>query len=155
MFAHDAVDVGAGGRQHHARRVPHPVGALGLHDDTVRRDVQADVVLLAEGGGIGEVRVDLADPQPVIARLLDVLANGVADQAHRVSNGNERQLSHLHTVHAARPIMSVLLNRSPMIVEQPRVVGGEPVHLFAAVASQQRDRHAIVFPGDHHRVSQR
>ncbi len=103
MFAHDAVDVSAGGRQHHTRRVPYPVGALGFHDDAVRRDVKADVVLLAEGGGIGEVGVDLADPQPVGARLLDVLTDGIADQVHRVANRNERQFSQFHTVHALGP----------------------------------------------------
>ena len=104
MFAHDAVDVGAGGRQHKARRVPYPVGPFGFHDNAVRRDVKADVVLLTEGGGIGEVGVDLADPQPVGARLLDVLTDGIADQVLRVANRNERQLSQFHTVHTLGPV---------------------------------------------------
>ena len=111
MFAHDAVDVGAGGRQHDARRVPYSVGPLGFHDDTVRRDVQADVVLLAEGGGIGEVGVDLTDPQPVGARLLDVLTNGVGDQARRVVNRNEPQFSQFHTVHTDHAFGSIITPR--------------------------------------------
>ena len=72
---HPSTSARIAGGQHHACRVPHAVGALGLHDDTVRRDVEPDAVVLAEGGRIGQVRVDLADPQSVATGLFDVPAD--------------------------------------------------------------------------------
>jgi hypothetical protein len=66
VFADHTVDVSAGGGQHEARGVPCSFGAARLDDDTVGRDVQPDVVVLAERRGVGEVGVDGADPEPVL-----------------------------------------------------------------------------------------
>src|SRR3954466_9119666 len=77
----------------------HTRSALGLHDDAVRRDIQPDVVVLAEGRGVGKVGVDLADPQPVTARPVDVAADRITDQVQRLDDWSKRQPAHLHAVH--------------------------------------------------------
>ena len=75
---------------------------------------------------------------------LDVPADGIADQVHRVADRNERQFSHVHD--CPRPLHFRAAEPLADVVEQPRVVRSEPVDLFTAVAPQQRDRHPIVFP---------
>ena len=121
VFAHmHAVDVGAGGRQHHACRVPYPVGPLGFHDDAVRGDFKADAVLLAEGGGVGEVRAHLADPQPVGARPLDAPTDGIADQVHRIADRDELQFSQLHDFSPTTPRCWIAGRRRPAAAGRPR-----------------------------------
>jgi len=58
VAAHDAVDVRAGRGEHHARRVARLTLAPAGHGHAVRGDVKPDVVLRAESGGIGQLRVD-------------------------------------------------------------------------------------------------
>src|SRR4051794_22169037 len=55
---HQTVHVGAGRREHHARRIPGRVAAAAGDDDTVGRVGHLHPVLLAEGGGVGEIGVD-------------------------------------------------------------------------------------------------
>src|SRR4029078_695418 len=78
-------------------------GAARLNDDAVGRDVQADVVVLAERSGVGEGRIDRADPEPV----LQVWPHGFGEEVGRLARRDERQLSHVHG-------HSALLRRSPM-----------------------------------------
>src|SRR5205814_3216361 len=66
--AHQPVDVGPGGRGHHAGRVAGLAASLGRDDHAVRRFFRGDAVAFAERGGVRQRRVDLGHLHVVGAR---------------------------------------------------------------------------------------